>query len=257
MLINFLLSGLLILACVTLLWLLSLALKNAAIVDIFWGAGFVLVAWFTALQTAPLTTRQIILLALVTTWGARLSFHILLRNHNKPEDFRYAAWRAQYGKHWGWVSFLQVFLLQGALLWLISAPLVAGLSPQTGDRLWSLVPLAAAIWGLGFYFESIGDWQLAKFKSDPQNKGKIMTQGVWAYTRHPNYFGDAAQWWGFYLLALPSGAWWTIFSPILMTYLLLNVSGVTMLEKALQERPGYAEYARRTSAFFPWPPRKE
>lgn len=257
MLTPYLLSGLLLLGLLFLLWLLSLALKNASIADIFWGPGFIAITWWNAWQIGLefLTIRQVLLLSLVTIWGLRLAAHIFSRNHSRPEDFRYAAWREKYGKNWWWYSFIHVFLLQGTLLWIISIPLIASMNEQNGESLWSLVPLACAIWGLGFYFEVVGDMQLAKFKSDPANQGKIMTTGLWKYTRHPNYFGDAVQWWGFYLLAVSMGAGWTIFSPLLMTFLLVRVSGVALLEKTLQARPGYAEYARRTNAFLPWRPR--
>ena len=251
----FLLSAVIILAAMTALWLLSLAIRDASIVDSFWGTGFVLVAWLGFL-THPQARElaQLLLLGLVTLWGLRLSVYIFRRNHGKGEDFRYAAWRAQHGPRWWWRSFLQVFLLQGLLMWIISAPLTAAM--QSSTRLTWLVWLGAAVWALGFYYEAAGDAQLARFKQDPANKGKLMTTGVWRTTRHPNYFGDAAQWWGFYLIALALGAGWTIFAPALMTFLLVRVSGVSMLEKSMRQRPGYAEYARRTSAFIPWFPKK-
>ena len=149
-----------------------------------------------------------------------------------------------------------MFLLQGVLMWLICAPLLAANAGTASAGLTWLDFLGAAAWLIGFFFEAVGDLQLARFKADPRNKGKVMDRGVWRYTRHPNYFGDAAQWWGFYLIALAAGGWWTIFSPILMTLLLLRVSGVALLEKTLDSRPGYKEYTQRTSAFIPWPPRK-
>lgn len=261
-------AGAVILACMVALWLLSLAIKNASIVDIFWGTGFVIVDWFTTLSlrdtfqmiSAPLTAesawRGWLLTGLVTVWGLRLSLHIFLRNYGKPEDFRYAAWREQYGKKWWWYSFFHVFALQGALLWVISAPLVAGQMPHAGPVPHLLDVLGVGVWLVGFIFEAGGDWQLAQFKKDPANRGKLMTIGLWRYTRHPNYFGDAAQWWGFWLIAAAGGAWWTVFAPLLMTWLLMRVSGVAMLERSMQSRPGYAEYARKTNAFFPWWPRK-
>jgi steroid 5-alpha reductase family enzyme len=264
----FLLSGGVILGLMILLWLLSLALKNSSIVDIFWGTGFVIIVWLvkialtdtflmiSAYETAMSVWRGWLLAGLVTIWGLRLSIYIFIRNHGKPEDFRYAAWRQENGPRWWWISLFKVFLLQGVLLWIISAPLVAGQYPHFGHTPGIFDILGILIWAFGFYFEAAGDWQLAQFKKNPENKGKLMTTGVWKYTRHPNYFGDAAQWWGFYLIALSGGAWWTIFSPIIMTLLLIKVSGVAMLEKTMSQRPGFEEYARRTNAFFPWLPRK-
>ncbi|MEJ5223817.1 MAG: DUF1295 domain-containing protein [Anaerolineales bacterium] len=252
----YLAAGGVILACMVGLWLLSLAIRNASIVDIFWGAGFVIVAWLAALRSETTDWRGWLLTGLVTVWGVRLSLHIFLRNHAKPEDFRYAAWRAQYGQKWWWYSFFHVFALQGGLLWVISAPLVAASTARGASAPHVLDGLGVAVWLVGFIFEAGGDWQLAQFKKDPANRGKLMTSGLWRYTRHPNYFGDAAQWWGFWLIAAAGGAWWTVFAPLLMTWLLVRVSGVAMLERSMSARPGYAEYARRTSAFFPWPPRE-
>ncbi|QYK50766.1 MAG: DUF1295 domain-containing protein [Anaerolineales bacterium] len=254
----FLSTGAFLLALSILWWLLSLPIKDSSIVDMFWGSGFVTTAWLYAALTpgGGLLERGALLLALVTIWGLRLAIHIARRNHGKGEDFRYAKWRQEAGDSWWWRSFFKVFLLQAALLWLISAPLLAavlGLRPFG----W-LDAAAAALWLLGFYFEAIGDWQLARFKANPANKGKVLDSGLWALTRHPNYFGDAVQWWAFWLLAVAGGfGWWTVFSPILMTWLLRYVSGVDMLDKTLAERkPGYAAYMKRTPAFIPWPQKK-
>ena len=251
-------AGLIILGLMTLLWLVSLALKDSSIVDSFWGVGFVIVFWATTLLTPESLTSRIILLGTVATvWGLRLSLHIFLRNKGKGEDFRYAAWRAEAGPSWRWLSFFKVFSLQGVLMWIIAVPLIAA---QTGDITSPLKCLdytGAALWLVGFIFEAGGDWQLARFKADPANKGELLTSGLWSLTRHPNYFGDAAQWWGFWLIAVSAGALWTAFSPIIMTFLLMRVSGVTMLEKTLKEaKPGYADYIARTSAFIPWPPKQ-
>ncbi len=218
----FLILGSVILGMMILLWLLSLVLKNSSIVDIFWGTGFVIVTWMAFLLTPDgFEARKWLLAILVTIWGLRLSLHILRRNWGKSEDFRYQAWRAQAGVTWWWRSLFKVFLLQGVLLWIISIPLLAAqYSPQPAHLTW-LDFLAIPIWLTGFFFEAVGDWQLARFKDRPDNRGKVLKTGVWRYTRHPNYFGDAAQWWGYYLIALSAGGWWTIFSPILMTLLLM------------------------------------
>ena len=244
-------------ACMILLWLLSLKLKNSSIVDIFWGTGFVIAAWlYFALSPDGLPARKLLIAILVTLWGLRLSLHILMRNAGKPEDFRYQKWRADNGKKWWWVSFFQVFLLQGILLWVISAPLLAAQFSSRSTQLTALDFIGATLWAVGFFFEAAGDMQLTRFKRNPANKGKVLNTGVWRYSRHPNYFGDSAQWWGYFLIALAAGGWWTIFSPIMMTILLLRVSGVALLEKTLETRPGYKEYVESTSAFIPWFPRQ-
>jgi steroid 5-alpha reductase family enzyme len=248
--------GLWILAAMLLLWLLSLILKDSSIVDIFWGFGFVVSAWIVYFITSgPIGLRDVLLLALVTIWGLRLSLHVFLRNAGKGEDFRYARWREESGGHWWWHSLFKVNLLQGLILWIVAAPLTAAQLPAFSGPLNLLDYLGAGLWAFGFFFEAVGDLQLKKFRSDPENKGKVLQRGVWRLTRHPNYFGDAAQWWGFFLIAAGAGAWWTIVSPILMTYLLVRVSGMDLLEKTLKEKPGYQAYIEHTSAFIPWFPK--
>jgi steroid 5-alpha reductase family enzyme len=253
----YLTAGLVILALMIVLWLVSLALKNSSIVDIFWGLGFVIAAWtYFSLTPEGFAARKLLLVGLTTVWGLRLTIYILWRNWGKAEDFRYRKWREEAGPSWWWKSFLRVFLLQGVLMWIISTPLLAAQFAAAPDRLTVLDYLGVLVWLVGFFFESTGDLQLVRFKADPANKGRVMDRGVWRYTRHPNYFGDSAQWWGFYLLAAAAqSGWWTIFSPILMTFFLMRVSGVVLLEKTLSSRPGYEEYIHRTSAFFPWFPK--
>ena len=243
----------------TLLWLVSLVLKNSSIVDIFWGTEPVITTWVAFLFTPEgFLTRKLLLNVLVTIWGLRLSLHILRRNWGKPEDFRYQAWRREASPVWWWYSFLKVFFLQGVILWILAAPLLAAQISSQPDHLIWLDYLATMFWLIGFFFETTGDWQLARFKANPANKGKVLDSGVWRYTRHPNYFGDATQWWAYYLIALAAGNWWTIFSPIIMTTLLMRVSGVTLLEKTLkEEKPGYKEYVETTSEFIPWFPRQK
>lgn len=248
---------LVILGCMTVLWLVSLYLKNSSIVDIFWGTGFVIANWvYFALSPDGFPLRKWLIGILVTIWGLRLSIYILWRNRGKPEDFRYRKWRQEAGNRWWWQSYFQVFLLQGLLLWIISAPLLVAQYCGLPDRLTVIDAVAVLFWAVGFFFELVGDWQLVRFKGDPANKGKVLDTGVWRYTRHPNYFGDAAQWWGYYLIGACAGGWWAIFSPVLMTLLLLRVSGVALLEKTLETRPGYKEYVERTKAFIPGPPKK-
>ena len=249
---------LVILGLMILLWLVSLLLKNSSIVDIFWGTGFVVTAWVAfALTPDGFPLRKLLIALLTTVWGLRLSLYILWRNWGKGEDFRYRKWREEAGASWWWRSFFKVFLLQGILMGIISAPLLAAQFFPTPDRLTVLDFLGIAVWLVGFFFEAVGDWQLARFRANPANKGKVLNTGVWAWTRHPNYFGDSAQWWGFFLVALTAGGWWSVFSPLVMTGLLLKASGVALLEKTLvQTKPAYQDYIENTSAFFPLPPRQ-
>jgi steroid 5-alpha reductase family enzyme len=247
-----------ILGLMLFLWVVSLALKNSSIVDIFWGTGFVITAWAAfALTPEGFLARKVLIAALTTIWGLRLSIYIFFRNYGKGEDYRYQAWRAEAGRSWWWRSLFRVFLLQGLLMWVISAPLLAAQLNAPSGRLGWLDFSGALLWLVGFFFEAAGDFQMARFKANPANKGRVMDHGVWRYTRHPNYFGDSAQWWGYYLVAASAGGWWTVFSPLLMTLLLLKVSGVVLLEKSLSEKPGYREYIESTSAFIPWFPRKK
>ncbi len=236
-------------------WFLSVAIRNASIVDIIWGPGFVAVAWATFIAVEEHTARQFLLVAVTTIWGLRLGAYLAWRNAGKPEDYRYVEMRRLHGGRFWIVSLFTVFALQGAVMWTVSLPVQIG--QQTAAGLYWLDAIGVAVWTIGLLFESIGDLQLALFKRDPANKGKVMNLGLWRYTRHPNYFGDFLVWWGIYLIAAAGGAWWTVLSPLLMSFLLLRVSGVTLLEKSLNTRlDGYTNYVRRTSPFFPWPPRK-
>jgi steroid 5-alpha reductase family enzyme len=239
----------------TIVWIVSVRIKNASIVDVCWGLCFVLQVWvYFALTPDGFIGRKTLIGLLVTVWGLRLSLHILRRNWGKPEDYRYQAFRRHFGpqRYW-WVSLFQVFWLQGGLSLIIGVPLLAAQISPTPDRFTALDVIAGAVWAIGFGFEAIGDWQLARFRSNPANKGKVLDHGWWRYTRHPNYFGDAVQWWAYYLMALAVGGWWAIFSPVIMTTLLVRVSGVSLLEKSLaQNKPGYREYMATTSAFVPW-----
>lgn len=235
-------------------WLLSLARKDASIVDTFWGVGFVLIATISYAITDGYRGRKAVIVVLTAVWGIRLAAYIFLRNKGKGEDFRYGAMRARYSKRFPIVSLFTVFALQGLLMWVISLPLqIAQISPAPA-RLGFLDLIGAAIWVIGFLFESVGDLQLARFKANPKNKGKVMDSGLWRYTRHPNYFGDSLLWWGFFFIAssVPAGIW-TLISPLIMTGLLMKVSGVALLEKTLiKTKPEYRDYVRKTSAFVPW-----
>ncbi len=249
---------LVILVIMTVLWLISVIIKNVSIVDIFWGTGFVLTNLFYFISTHGLPARKIILLLLVTIWGLRLSFYIAWRNRGKGEDFRYREFRKKYGeKRYWWISYFQTFLLQGVLMWLISAPLL-GAQFHGNERGLSFIDFAGiALWIIGFIFEAGGDYQLAVFKSKPENKGKILDSGFWKYTRHPNYFGDSSVWWGYGLICIGAGSYIPVAGSLLMTALIIKVSGVALLEKSLaSNKPGYNEYIRKTSAFIPWFPGK-
>lgn len=245
-----------VMIALTLLWLLSVYLKNASIVDPFWGTGFVILAWVYFSRTeAGLDNRKVLVTILATVWGLRLSIYLLWRNWGKGEDYRYQQFRQKYGpeRYW-WFSFFQVFLLQGVLMTLVSAPLL-GAQNQGGELNW-LDYVATAVFLIGFAFEAGGDFQLARFKADPANKGKLLTSGFWRYTRHPNYFGDSAVWWSFGLFSLAAGSILPALGAVLMTVLIIRVSGVALLEKDLKKsKPGYEEYVENTNAFFPWFPK--
>jgi steroid 5-alpha reductase family enzyme len=233
-------------------------LKNASIADVFWGLGFVLVAWLTFFFAQGYPGRKMLLTLCTTLWGLRLSLHILWRNWGQGEDRRYQAWRASRGDSFWWVSLFTVFLTQAILLWLISLAVQVGQSSPVPVGLTGLDFLGLLLWCIGFMFEAVADWQLARFKADPANRGKVMNLGLWAYSRHPNYFGESLIWWGLFLIALPTPyGWYALVSPVLITFLLLRVSGVTLLEKDIGERrPEYREYAETTSAFVPWFPKR-
>jgi len=248
---------LLILGLMTTLWVVSIFLKNVSIVDMFWGFGFVLVNTFYFLYTDA-TPAKIILFVLVTVWGLRLSVYLAWRNLGKPEDFRYREFRKKYGenRYW-WISFFQTFLLQGILMFIISLPLLGINLNSTSENLSWLDYVGVAIWVIGFVFEAGGDIQLARFKANKANKGKVLNTGFWHYTRHPNYFGDSAVWWGFGLICISTESYWYAIGSVIMTLLIIKVSGVALLEKSLKEqKPQYKEYIEKTSSFIPWFPKK-
>jgi steroid 5-alpha reductase family enzyme len=246
----------LLMILMSVLWIISVIIKNVSIVDLFWGFGFVLTNFFYFLRTDGFVMRKIILLILVSVWGLRLSGYLAWRNIGKGEDYRYRQFRSKYGenRYW-WISFFQTFLLQGILMWLISAPLLGAQYSGQDTGPGFLDYSGVALWIIGFIFEAGGDFQLARFKSDPSNKGKVLSSGFWRYTRHPNYFGDSAVWWGYGLFCLAAGSILPLLGSLLMTGLIIKVSGVALLEKNLVEKkPEYREYIEKTSAFFPWFP---
>ena len=251
-------SAMVIAGAMVLLWLLSLVLRDASIVDIFWGTGFVVIAWTAFVVADGAEPRRWMLALLTSIWGLRLTGYLAWRNIGKGEDYRYTEMRDRWGDRFWIVSLGQVFLLQGALMWVVSLPVQAGSVPASPDGLGILAIAGAAAWAVGLFFEAVGDWQLSRFKADPDNAGKVMDRGLWRYTRHPNYFGDFMVWWGLYLVALEAhGTWWTAVGPVVMSVLLMRVSGKDRLERSLKKRrEGYEEYVRRTSGFFPLPPKK-
>jgi steroid 5-alpha reductase family enzyme len=244
-----------LLVAATLTWLVSLPLRNVAIVDSLWSLMLFAAGVVYALGADPRAPRLAFVLWLLAIWAGRLSLYITARNLGKGEDRRYQEIRARNEPHFQLKSLYLVFWLQAGLAWIISLPLLgafASLNPL-GVLDWA----GLALWSVGFVFEAGGDWQLARFKRVPANQGKVMDRGFWRFTRHPNYFGEFCIWWGFYCFALGAGAWWTLPGPVVISFLLLRVSGVTLLEKDIgNRRPQYADYVLKTNAFFPGPPRK-
>jgi steroid 5-alpha reductase family enzyme len=232
-------------------WLVSMPLRNVSIVDTVWSlliAGAGLAYLFSARVPG---IRSGLVLLLLLAWAVRLSVHITVRNHGNGEGRHYQAIRARNQPGFAYKSLVLVFVPKAVLGWIVSLPLFAAFTSARPAG--PLLRVAAALWLLGFVWEVVGDWQLARFKADPASGGQVMDRGLWRYSRHPNYFGECCLWWGFFLLAADAGSWWTIVSPLLMTMLLVNVSGISLLERDIGERrPGYRDYIRRTSAFIPW-----
>jgi steroid 5-alpha reductase family enzyme len=236
-------------------WVIATVRRNAGLVDIFWSLFFLAGALVYAGAGASTPARTLLVLALVALWSLRLSVYLAQRNWNAAEDHRYREIRARNEPGFTWKSLYLVFGLQALLAWLISSPLAASLGSAAALNALDALGTALALFGIGF--EAMADAQLARFKADPANAGRVMDRGLWRHTRHPNYFGEFCLWWGLYLIALGAGGWWTLFSPLLMTVLLLKVSGVALLEKDIgQRRPDYRDYAARTNAFFPGPRRE-
>lgn len=238
-------------------WVLSVAIKNASIVDIVWGTGFVVVAWVSFAVGDGDDTRRIVIAVLVTLWGLRLAGYLAKRNLGHGEDYRYRAMRKHWGPRFPIVSLVTVFLLQGVLMWIVSIGVQLGQVPDS-PTFGPIGTMGILVWLVGLAFEAIGDLQLARFKADPANAGKVMDKGLWSLTRHPNYFGDSLVWWGIAIVAAESGLGaWGFVGAAVMNFLLVRVSGVALLEKSLSKRKeGYAEYVARTSAFLPRPPKR-
>ncbi len=239
-------------------WAISVAIKDASIVDLAWGFGFVVVAWVAFVAGDSTGARTVLAPILASVWGLRLALYLAKRNLGHGEDYRYQAMRRAHPNNFPIWSLVSVYGLQGALMFVVSLPLQAVQAGEGRQELGLIDGLGIALFIIGILFEAVGDWQLARFKADPSNKGKVMDRGLWRYTRHPNYFGDATLWWGLFCFAAGRPEMlWTVISPLAMTFLLTRVSGVPLLEKSMARRkPGYAEYMKRTSGFFPLPPRK-
>jgi steroid 5-alpha reductase family enzyme len=253
---NYYLTLILILFAYMNIWfVISVFKKRNDIADIAWGLGFILLSWTSFFYSQVYSLRGLLTGMLVSIWGIRLALHIYRRNKGKPEDYRYLAWRKEWGKWFYIRSYFQVYILQGLFLFLIIQP-VLFINKNTGV-IGLLDIIGVLVWLIGFYFESVGDRELKQFVSNPANKGKIMDQGLWRYTRHPNYFGEVTQWWGIFIIALaiPDGIV-TIIGPLTITCLILFVSGIPLLEKKYMGRADFEEYKKRTSVFFPFPPKK-
>jgi steroid 5-alpha reductase family enzyme len=237
-------------------WLVSVVRRDASIVDIVWGLGFVVVSWVLVASLEADRPRQFLLAGLTTVWGLRLAGYLARRNLGKGEDFRYQSMRRRWGARFPVVSLVTVFGLQGVIMWIVSLPLQYG-SADPDPGIGPVAVMGIMVWLVGLVFETVGDAQLARFKADPANAGKVMDRGLWSLTRHPNYFGDSMVWWGIGIVAAETGSGVIgLAGPLVMMFFLMRVSGVPMLERSLMKRrEGYAEYAARTSAFFPRPPR--
>ena len=249
-------SGLIIFIYFFVFFIVGSVIKNNSIVDMGWGVGFVIVAFATFIRQSVFTFSSFVVLILVSLWGLRLFYHIFKRNFGKAEDFRYANWRKEWGKYVIPRAFLQVYMLQGVFMLIVSMPVILTLIYSKEGLSLSII-LGMIVWTVGYFFEVVGDKQLKDFLSKSENKGKIMTQGLWKYTRHPNYFGEATMWWGLFLISFgATGRILGLISPVTITYLLVFVSGVPMLEKKYKEREDFKEYMNKTSVFIPWFPKK-
>ena len=239
-----------------LLWFgIAIIKKDNGIFDVAWGLGFVVLACLNLSIAKNIYSAQLLITILISIWAVRLALHITYRKRGQKEDFRYAAWREQWGKKAVLKTFTNVVLLQGLFMLIIAIPIiVVNYKPVANINIINYIGIV--VWGIGFLFEALGDYQLLKFKKDASNKGKIMTSGLWKYTRHPNYFGEATMWWGIFLIAFSSSySLISLISPVTITFLLLKVSGVPLLESKYKDNPDFIEYARKTNNFVPWFPR--
>lgn len=243
------------LSLATLAWIVSVFKRDVSIVDGIWAMMFLAAAMVYANGAEAYAGRTTLILVLVGLWALRLSGHIIHRSWGEIEDRRYREIRRKYEPHFALTSLGIIFWFQAGLAWIVSMPLWPGLTVPVEAGAFDV--LAVTVWVIGMVFEGVGDWQLSRFKADPANHGRVMDRGLWRYTRHPNYFGECLVWWGFYLFAVSAGAWWTIAGPLLITYMLLKFSGVTLMEQTIVERrPAYREYIARVNAFVPGFPKQ-
>jgi len=251
-------SFLFVMLFLTALWVVSVLIKNASIVDPFWGTGFIIITVFSLYQMNHFHPRVLLTTGLVSIWGLRLSIYLLLRNTGHGEDPRYQNFRKHFGeKRYWWFSFFQVFLLQGVLMSIVSLPLIGVIATPEQPPLGYFDLLFTLVWLVGFTFETVGDYQLSRFKKNKDNIGKVMDVGLWHYTRHPNYFGNSVIWWSLGFFGIVFGNFFVVIGPLLMTFLLVKVSGVGLLEKTLKRtKPKYVDYVKNTSAFLPWFPKR-
>lgn len=243
------LAALVVLIMVTMLWAISVPLRDASIIDMFWGPLFVAVAWVLLYAAPELQLKPYLVTLLVTLWGLRLAFHLIARNLGEGEDKRYQLWRERGGEHWWLKTYYRIFLLQGGIGLLVAAPVIAAFVRPEPFGFLSLLGLG--VWAVGFVWELLADVQLARFKADPDNRGRILDHGLWGLSRHPNYFGDAVQWWGLALMVLAPATWWALIGPAVMTAVFLGLSN-DILERGMKKRhPDYAAYVENTPKFFP------
>ncbi len=247
-------SAFIIFVYMTFMFLLAIIVKDNSIADTAWGIGFIVVSLSTLLIGGDFALRKILVAALVLVWGLRLAIRIFMRNWGKGEDWRYRKWREDWGKYFILRSYLQVFMLQGFILLLNVSPVLVINTYGSGELTWIDI-IGILVWGLGFFFESVGDYQLDRFIENPENQGKIMDRGLWRYTRHPNYFGEVTMWWGIFIIALavPWG-WIGIIGPMVITLMIVFVSGIPLTEKQMDKNPAFADYKKKTSILIPWFP---
>ncbi len=255
----YLLSAVCVFLFMCIMFVVAQLVKNNSIVDIGWGIGFIIVTVVSFFVYGDDRFHQKLVSYLVVVWGLRLSIYLGIRNIGQPEDFRYANWRKQWGNNFLLRSFLQVFMLQGFIMFIITLPVIVVNNDLSVFKSYKvLYPVGVAVWVVGFFFEAVSDYEMFMFKDNPHpHKNKVMNTGLWKFSRHPNYFGEVVMWWGIFLLAIPSGNWYiSVWAPLTITFLLLKVSGVTMLEKKYDGNDEYSEYKRRTNSFLPWFPKK-
>ncbi len=250
------LSAIVIFFYMTTLFIIAMLVKDNSIADIAWGIGFILIAMVTLIHSGAYFPRQIVVTLLVLIWGSRLAIRILRRNWGKGEDWRYQDWRKSWGKYFVIRSYLQVFILQGFILLLNVTPVII-INTTSDASITALDVIGIAVWGIGFFFESVGDYQLDQFIRNPENRGKIMDRGLWRYTRHPNYFGEITMWWGIWIIALSvAWGWIGIIGPAIITAMIVFVSGIPLTERDMAKNPGFAAYKEKTSILIPLPPKR-